>query len=130
MKSNTPPKFWHQTTALSVCEFVENFAPEFGYHVALTGGCLYKDGPRKDLDLVFYRVRQVKTPDSLGLLRRLQEEGFSGIYGNGWVFKAKLDDKKVDLMFPEEIGAFLEFETFAQYNARLKSQEPASEYFE
>ena len=40
--------------AIEICKEIEMRAPSYGCHVALTGGCLYKDGDRKDCDLLFY----------------------------------------------------------------------------
>jgi len=39
--------------AILLCKAIENKCPDFGYHVALTGGCLYKYGDRKDIDIMF-----------------------------------------------------------------------------
>jgi hypothetical protein len=44
---------WTLAEAVEVCRQVEAICPPFGCHVALTGGTLYKDGERKDLDLLF-----------------------------------------------------------------------------
>jgi hypothetical protein len=46
---------WTQELALSECVRIEHAVSCFGLHVALTGGCLYKIGPRKDLDIIIYR---------------------------------------------------------------------------
>jgi len=37
------------------CALFESVAHKYGWHVALTGGSLYKKGERKDLDIVFYQ---------------------------------------------------------------------------
>ena len=58
---------WTQPEAIALCKDLEAFAPEYGCHVALTGGLLYKDGPRKDVDIVLYRVRQVSEIDMAGM---------------------------------------------------------------
>lgn len=50
---------WTQEEAIQLCRLLEALAPTFGCHVALTGGCLYKDGERKDCDILLYRIRQV-----------------------------------------------------------------------
>lgn len=46
---------WTQAEAVALCRHVEPVVERFGCHVALTGGSLYKDGPRKDCDLIIYR---------------------------------------------------------------------------
>ena len=64
----------------------------------------YKDGERKDCDILLYRIRQVGAIDTEGLFAALSLIGFEGIAGFGWVFKAKYKGKSVDLFFPEEVG--------------------------
>ena len=39
---------WTQEQAIALCRKIEAVCPPFGCHVALTGGALYKDGPRKE----------------------------------------------------------------------------------
>lgn len=87
--------------AVILCRRVEAIAPKFGCHVALTGGTLYKDGERKDVDLLFYNVRQVDALDRHGLLDALKEIGFVLGRQHGWVQKATYKDHAVDLFFPE-----------------------------
>ena len=105
---------WTQQEAIDLCRKIEAICPKYGCHVALTGGLLYKDGSRKDCDLLFYRIRQVERIDKDGLFAELdekcdiiQESGF------GWCHKAlysrgsDTDQNrwgKMDLFFPEEIG--------------------------
>lgn len=94
----------NQIKALRICRAIEAFAPQYGCHVALTGGCLYKDGYRKDLDIMFYRIRQVPEIDIDGLKDALTGFGFTNITGFGWLFKAEYQGENVDMFFPEEIG--------------------------
>jgi hypothetical protein len=96
---------WTLETAAQLCRMVEDIAPSFGAHVALTGGCLYKDGERKDVDLVFYCIRQCDAIDEQGLLDGLALEGFSIGKQHGWVYKAMYEGKEVDLFFPEAYPA-------------------------
>lgn len=96
---------WTQDEAISLCRYIEFICPQFGCHVALTGGTLYKDGPRKDLDILFYRIRQVHEIDIDGLFAELDTVlGFKKLSGFGWVYKAEYGGKKVDCFFPEEQG--------------------------
>jgi hypothetical protein len=88
--------------AALICREIEQVAPDFGCHVALTGGCLYKDGKRKDLDILFYRIRQVKGIDKEGLFKALEKLGISDISGFGWLHKAKKGKHSIDMFFPEE----------------------------
>lgn len=76
----------------------------FDCHVALTGGCPYKLSQRKDLDLLFYRVRQKSGINMTGLFRFLQHIGFSEPKGFGWCYKTQYLGDNIDLLFPEEQG--------------------------
>jgi len=86
-----------------VCILLESKAPEFGCHVALTGGCQYKEHPRKDADILFYRIRQVKEINYMGLFDWMIGNGFDTIIGQGWCWKTNYHGKPLDLFFPEEI---------------------------
>ena len=90
--------------ALVICRAIEQVSPHYGCHVALTGGCLYKDGDRKDLDIVFYRIRQAKFIDYDGLFYALVQIGFSVPKGFGWLFKSEFKGQAIDMFFPEEVG--------------------------
>lgn len=98
---------WVQEDALALCALIEKFAPEYGCHVALTGGCLYKEGERKDVDIMFYRIRELDEIDEAGLLQRLGAEGFTIGKRFGWVVKATLPGElpwttaNIDFFFPE-----------------------------
>lgn len=45
----------NQIDAIRIARLVEPVVAPLNGHVALTGGCLYKDGNRKDLDLTIFR---------------------------------------------------------------------------
>jgi len=97
--------FWSHEDAVILCRRVEAICPPFGCHVALTGGSLYKDGRRKDCDILFYRIRQIEKIDIDGLWAALETIGLSKISGFGWVYKAKYCEMlPVDCFFPEEQG--------------------------
>lgn len=93
---------WTREEAIDLCRLIENIAPRFGCHVALTGGTLYKDGPRKDLDILFYRIRQVPEIDVPALMGALAEIGIKQTGGFGWCFKGLYHNKKIDMFFPED----------------------------
>jgi len=96
---------WTQAEAIALARKVEAICPEFGCHVALTGGLLYKDGPRKDCDLLFYRIRQEPKMDVKGLLESLEFNlQFKVGKQYGWVAKTIYKGKTVDLFFPEQKG--------------------------
>lgn len=97
---------WTLSDAVALCREVEKICPAFGCHVALTGGCLYKDGGRKDCDLLFYRIRQAKEIDYACLWQALREIGLVKVGGQApaWCCKALYNGRKVDCLFPEEQG--------------------------
>ena len=95
---------WNQQDAIAMCVLIEAICPNFGCHVALTGGLLYKSGERKDCDILFYRIRQVEKIDVDGLFEALLSIGFVKKSGFGWCFKGVYGGKNVDIFFPEEVG--------------------------
>jgi len=108
---------WTQQEAIALCVKIESICPKFGCHVALTGGLLYKEGERKDCDLLFYRIRQVEEIDKEGLFTALLAIGVVEFKGFGWCHKAvAVPDgvefnkaevglyKSLDLFFPEQDG--------------------------
>jgi hypothetical protein len=102
---------WNLNELVALCKAVEAVCVPAGCHVAMTGGCLYKDGERKDADLLFYRVRQVKDVDKERLFALLSEIGIEEKSGFGWCHKAEYQGKPLDLFFPEEDGDGSEYTT-------------------
>lgn len=95
---------WSQSEAIELCREIEVVCPAFGCHVALTGGCLYKDGRRKDADILFYRIRQISEIDIDGLFAALGRLGVEKTGGFGFVHKALYRGKGIDFFFPESTG--------------------------
>jgi hypothetical protein len=95
---------WSRIEAINLCILIESVCPAFGCHVALTGGSLYKQGDRKDCDILFYRIRQVPAIDEDGLFAALAEIGIVWKSGFGWCHKAEYQGKAIDMFFPEEQG--------------------------
>ncbi len=94
---------WTQAEAIALCKLIEAVCQRSGCHVALTGGLLYKDGPRKDCDLLFYRIRQRREIVMDALWESLETiEGFKKVKGWGWCYKAEYKGKLIDCFFPEE----------------------------
>lgn len=93
---------WTREEAVELCTAIEAVAPEFGAHVALTGGLLYKTGERKDADIMFYRIRQSSIDES-GLFEALQGLGIELTERFGWVQKAVFRGKNIDFFFPEHV---------------------------
>lgn len=104
---------WTRDMALELCRIVECIAPKFGAHVALTGGLLYKDGPRKDCDILFYRIRQVEEIDTDGLFTALALASVNRTGGFGWCIKAEWHGLPIDCFFPEESGEYNGFDAAA-----------------
>ena len=93
---------WTQTQAIELCRQIEQFAPLYGCHVALTGGTLYKVGERKDIDILFYRVRQEENIDVHSLKNALAQVGIAIERDCGFVVKANWKlCAAVDLLFPD-----------------------------
>jgi len=92
---------WTRQEAINLCILIESVCPQFGCHVALTGGTLYKAGERKDCDVLFYRIRQVENIDQDGLFAALADIGVERLSGFGWVHKAIYQGKNIDMFFPE-----------------------------
>ena len=98
---------WTQDEAITLCRKIEKICPKYGCHIALTGGTLYKDGPRKDLDILFYRIRQAPEIDIDGLFAELASLSILRVTDRlQWCIKATLGDKKIDCFFPEEQGEY------------------------
>ena len=95
---------WTHEQGVDLARKVEAVAPGFGYHVALTGGLLYKDGPRKDCDLMLYRTHAVMDEDNARepLLEALANMGLVAYMNHGYCVKATWEGKPVDLLFPDE----------------------------
>ena len=99
----TETKHWTQALAIALCVEIENIAPRFGCHVALTGGSLYKPGVRKDADILFYRIRQRDEIDIVGLMGAMRDElGVVPGAHRGWVRKATYQGRDIDFFFPED----------------------------
>ena len=93
---------WTQQEAIALCFEIEQVCPKARCHVALTGGCLYKAGERKDLDILFYRIRQALDIDMEELWNLLKSIGIERLSGEGWCHKGSFQGKPIDFFFPEE----------------------------
>ena len=87
--------------AIELCRKIELICPMAQCHVALTGGCLYKDGDRKDIDLIFYRIRQADAIDYSLLFRILEQLDIKIHKSFKWVHKASYKGVGIDIFFPE-----------------------------
>jgi len=91
---------WTQAQAIALCIEIEKICPTVGYHVALTGGTLYKEGERKDIDLLFYSIRQ-QEPSPFDLFIALSSIGIVTGKHYGFVTKATYNGKNIDIFIPE-----------------------------
>lgn len=93
---------WSLEMALVLCRDIEAICPQYGCHVALTGGVLYKDGQRKDLDVLFYKIRQRHSVDVDGLFVALRKLGIVRVTEKEqWCIKAKFGPLPIDCFFPD-----------------------------
>ena len=89
---------------VALCKEIEPIVEVHGFHVALTGGTLYGEGGRKDIDLVFYRIRQCKNPDLVELNKAL-EAGLDMVLEEDYGFCKKYSIHgciPLDVLFPED----------------------------
>lgn len=82
---------------------LEEHAVTCGMHIALTGGTLYKDGVRKDIDFVLYHAsNSTQSEDALKQFFRLCHfDGFGNIINYGRVTKMTYGGQKIDILYPE-----------------------------
>jgi len=73
------------------------------YFVGLTGGLVYRDGPRKDIDIIIYRHRGQLRFEMMGLKDLLIKAGFEDLRFYGYVTKCTWQGFDVDLLHPESI---------------------------
>lgn len=93
-----------------IARLLEPLIAANGAHIGLTGGCLYKEGSRKDIDFVIHKHNDA---DNAGQpIQRNAIEGaliFAGIQiisVHPRVTKIKVNDIPVDLIFAEEAGIY------------------------
>ncbi|UKL14832.1 hypothetical protein [Erwinia phage Gungnir39] len=85
-----------------ICRSLYRSLSEHGFFVALTGGLLYKDGDRKDCDIVIYRHRQnVELFELRDIHDLLVSAGLVDIRHFGFVTKARMFGYDIDLFNPE-----------------------------
>jgi hypothetical protein len=87
---------------INLCKLMQKELDEIGLFPALTGGLIYKDGQRKDIDIVIYRHRQkLRFFETIDIKKQLESIGIeiTGFYG--FVTKAKWNGFIVDIFNPE-----------------------------
>lgn len=91
-----------QATGIDLCKALYEKLSPHGFFPALTGGLLYKEGSRKDCDIVIFRHRQNVQPFELVEIEHLLVEcGFTDIRHHGFVTKANMGIFPVDIFNPE-----------------------------
>lgn len=90
------------SNGLELCQILRGELVDKGYYPALTGGLIYKNGPRKDIDIVIYRNRQDHDHFEMSdIFGELEQCGLENIEYYGFVTKAKWKGFTVDLFNPE-----------------------------
>lgn len=90
-----------QDQGIELCrKLYERLKPD-GFYVALTGGLLYKDGERKDIDIIIYRNRQQVKFEIKDIESKLDECCLYDFEHYGFVTKCKFKGITVDLFNPE-----------------------------
>ena len=77
---------------------------EIGGHIALTGGCLYKEGVRKDIDIILYRRKPEVEINQAKLVEFLISLDITHIREFGRVLKARWEGVEIDIIQPEVVG--------------------------
>jgi hypothetical protein len=90
---------WTQALAIKLCNDLEPICAANKCHVALTGGLLYKEGPRKDADIMIYRVRQAPDINREKLLELFKPIGVTVKATHGWVWKCDYLGYPLDLFW-------------------------------
>lgn len=97
---------WSLAEAIELCTLIQSVSPKHFAHPALTGGLLYKTGPRKDCDIVIYQRGDSKgvrpTLDWDGLWKSMEAFGLTLVIDYGYVKKCLWRDKTVDIFDPTQ----------------------------
>ena len=94
-----------QEDAIELCQILSLVTPQHGAFVALTGGCLYSLGERKDIDILIYRHRDdvIRWTD---LWVALASAGIVMTEDHGWCKKATWRGFSIDFFDPEDDGKY------------------------
>lgn len=91
---------------LILCKILHTVLSPLGFYPSLTGGLLYKDGQRKDIDILIYRHRQdVEKFEMTDIFKTLESVGLTNLIFYGFVTKAEWNGFTVDLFNPESTGS-------------------------
>lgn len=100
---------WSLAEGVALCTAIHELpCQQFNCHPALTGGLLYKQGPRKDCDIVIYQRGDVdgkREPINWdGLWVALDGIGLCLVTDFGYVKKCTYHGKSVDVFDPTQEG--------------------------
>ncbi len=88
--------------AVALCAALYKVLEPEGYYPALTGGLLYKEGNRKDIDIVIYRNRQkIQGFEVVDIANLLAKVHLNITDSFGFVTKAEWHGFIVDIFNPE-----------------------------
>lgn len=91
-----------QKDGVELCRKLYPLLKEVGIFPAITGGLLYKDGERKDIDILLYRHRQERCDfEVIDLAPLLSIAGVIVKESFGFVTKAEWKGFEVDIFNPE-----------------------------
>ena len=113
MRVTGPKTEYKKTTiqdGIDLCRLIFDNARSAGYFPALTGGLLYKDGERKDIDIVLYRHRQkLSSFTNQDFIPSLLSLGVTIISTHGFVTKCEWKGFSIDIFNPESIDDDTEY---------------------
>jgi len=98
--------------AVKLCIELEAIAAPHLLHIGLTGGCLYKKGGRKDIDVIVYPENHKHFAGNdhriiehhADFVRDMIADGWHKIFENKWLTKLRKDGITLDLFFLERVG--------------------------
>lgn len=102
-----PTEPWTQEEALELAVVLESVLHPIGWHVALTGGCLYKEGQRKDADFIVYRNSPKVELKQSHVVYAIQKVHVTCVAVYTRVAKCLYKGKSVDIIIPEIDGEYV-----------------------
>ena len=94
----------HLNKAVKLCSQLYPLLEPLGFYPALTGGSLYKDGDRKDIDIVLYRNRQKMPEIDWDVLSEILKPIIKITVRSGFCTKGVWEGLDVDFSIPEVEG--------------------------
>lgn len=103
---------WTQSEAIAFCKRIRPIAEKHGGFVALTGGALYEEGERKDVDIIIYRSNDEDPVNFEAFFDDLyQQLGITQGVNYGWCKKAYTrEGARIDFFNPFEGGQHMSAE--------------------